>query len=294
MTSASRDLPVRIVASMRSEPANVANYLIWPALVLLLGAFIVPLAIFLWQSFSEFGSAGELVEEARFVVTSTAVLRAISFTMVISLLVTISSLLLAYPFAYALTKSSGLLFNLLIATVVVPYFTSAIVRTYAWMVLLGRTGVINQALLGIGLTDEPIQFLYNQTAIVVGMTYVLLPYMALTLYASMRAVDGRLLQAAEGLGASPVYIFRRIFLPLTFPGIIAGALIVFILSIGFFITPALMGGPRDTMIAMLIEREVEINLNWSLAAIISLLVLLVTLILYALYYRVSNIRQMLE
>jgi ABC-type spermidine/putrescine transport system permease subunit I len=125
------------------------------------------------------------------------------------------------------------------------------------------------------------------------MAYVLLPYMVLTLYATMRSIDPGLLKAARGLGASGFYVFRRVYLPLSLHGVISGALIVFILSIGFFITPALMGGPSDVMVAMLIERSVEITLDWQSAAIMSLFLLLVTLALYAVYSRITDIDRLM-
>ena len=125
------------------------------------------------------------------------------------------------------------------------------------------------------------------------MAYVLLPYLVLTLYATMKGIDPSLLRAARGLGAGGFYIFRRVYLPLTLHGVFSGCLIVFILAIGFFITPALMGGPSDVMIAMLIEREVELTLNWPLAAIMSLFLLVVTLVLYSIYYRFANIERMM-
>ena len=173
-----------------------------------------------------------------------------------------------------------------------PYFTSIIVRTYAWMVLLGRTGVVNQVLAGVGLTDAPLQLLYNRGAVILGMTYVLLPYMVLTLYSAMRAVDLRLLQAARGMGASAINAFFRIYLPLTLHGVIAGSLLVFILAIGFFITPALMGAPNDMMVGMLIERQIELADNWPVAGVMSLVLLVVTLAIYAVYNRVTDLRRM--
>ena len=184
-------------------------------------------------------------------------------------------------------------FTLVLFCIVVPYFTSVIVRTYSWMVLLGRNGIINQLLLKVGLIDAPLTLLYNKTGILIGMTYILMPYMILTLYATMKAIDTSYLRAAHALGASPYFAFRHVYLPLTAHGIVSGSLIVFILAIGFFITPALMGGPSDVMIAMLIERSVEIMLDWPAAAVMSLVLLILTLVLYAIYYRVTDVRRMM-
>jgi putative spermidine/putrescine transport system permease protein len=267
--------------------------LMLPALLMLLLVFVVPLVWFFTQTLFLDPDAGPLWPQVISVVTSRAVMQAIWVTNWISLVVTVTALLLGYPVAYYLANRSGPRFTLVIFCIVVPYFTSIIVRTYSWMVLLGTDGLINDSLIRIGLIQAPIKLLYNKPAIVIGMTYVLLPYMVLTLYAAMKSIDTNLLRAARGMGASGAMTFFRIYLPLSLHGVISGALIVFILSIGFFITPALMGGPPDAMIAMLIERSVEITIDWSAAAIMSLLLLAVTLILYAIYYRLTDIRRLM-
>lgn len=262
--------------------------LLAPAAALLLFLFVTPTGWFIWDALAGLGSFEEVRAEAGAVLGSRAILYAFLNTNVIALMVTAMVLVLGYPIAYALSRAKGATFALIILCIVLPYFTSVIVRTYAWMVLLGRNGLINQVLLGTGLVSEPVDLLYNRVGVIIGMTYVLLPYMILTLYASMKAVDDRLLMAAAGMGARPLYIFRRVFMPLTFHGVAAGVLIVFILAIGFFITPALMGGPSDLMIAMLIEREVELSQNWPAAALLTLVLLAVTLALYAIYARISD------
>lgn len=259
--------------------------LIAPALALLLLLFITPIGWFIWESLAELGSLSEVWFEAKEVLGSRAILGAILNTNGIALSVTLLVLVIGYPLSYALSRVKGLAFSLVLICIVIPYFTSVIVRTYAWMVILGRNGLINQVLLGLGLVDAPVDLLYNRTGVIIGMTYVLLPYMVLTLYAAMKAVDHRLLQAAEGMGAKPVEVFAKVFLPLTLHGVAAGSLIVFILAIGFFITPALMGGPGDVMMAMLIEREIELSHNWPVAALMTIVLLAITLALYAIYSR---------
>jgi putative spermidine/putrescine transport system permease protein len=265
-----------------------AFLLLLPALLLMAVVFLVPIGWFLVGSLGELGGVQEIWEEAVAVLGSRAIIGAILNTNWIAFLVTCLTLIVGYPVAYALSRAKGLAFTLILVCILLPYFTSVIVRTYAWMVLLGRNGLINQALLGLGIIEAPLQLMYNRAGVLVGMTYVLLPYMVLTLYSAMKSVDPRLLQAAEGMGASPFRVFLKVFMPLTLHGVIAGALIVFILGIGFFITPALMGGPSDIMIAMLIEREIELLLNWPVAALMTLVLLAVTLTLYAFYHRVSS------
>jgi ABC-type spermidine/putrescine transport system permease subunit I len=272
---------------------NRSALLMLPAFLMLGVVFLVPLAWFFTQTLFIDSNPAELWSSITDTLTSRAMLQAIVTTNWISLLVTSCVLLLGYPIAYYLANNSGLRFTLVIFCIVVPYFTSIIVRTYSWMVLLGRNGLINQFLHRIGLTDAPLPLLYNKTSIVIGMTYVLLPYMVLTLYAAMKSIDRNLLLAARGMGASGLMIFRRVYLPLSLHGVISGALIVFILSIGFFITPALMGGPSDVMVAMLIERSVEITLDWTAASVMSLFLLAVTLVLYAIYYRVTDVRRLM-
>ena len=215
-------------------------------------------------------------------------------TLEIAVVVTVVTLLVGYPIAYYLANRRGLRFSLVIFCVIVPYFTSVIVRTYALMVLLGRDGIVNRTLMGVGLIKHPMALLYDTFSIVVGMTYVLLPYMVLTLYAAMKGIDPTLLRAARALGADRFTVFRRVYLPLSRHGMVSGSLIVLILALGFFITPSLMGGPGDVMIAMLIERSIEITLDWQTAAVMSLILLAATLALYAFYSRVTDTRRMLE
>lgn len=227
------------------------------------------------------------------VLTSRPMQVAMLTTLWISVLVTAVALLLGYPIAFYLATRRGLRFSMVMFCIVVPYFTSVIVRTYSWMVLLGRNGIINQALMESGLTARPLPLLYNSFGIVVGMVYVLLPYMVLTLYAAIKAIDPSLPRAARALGGGRLYVFRRVYLPLSWHGVVSGSLIVLILGMGFFITPALMGGPGDVMVAMLVERSVEIMLDWQTAAVMSLVLLAATLVLYALYSRVTDLRRMM-
>ena len=266
---------------------------ILPAVVLLAVVFVAPLVWFFVRTLAEIGTPAEIASHAWAVITSKAVVTALVTTNWISLLVTLLVLLISYPLAYYLANNRGMRFTLVLFCIVMPYFTSVIVRTYSWMVLLGRTGIINQFLLQLGVIDQPLELLYTQTGVLIGMVYVLLPYMVLTLFATMKAIDPSLMRAARGLGASGFYAFTRVYFPLSAHGVVSGSLIVYILSIGFFITPALMGGPTDVMIAMLIERSVEMLFDWTSAAIMSLLLLAATLVLYAIYYRITDVRRMM-
>lgn len=265
--------------------------LLTPLLGLLVFVFFLPIGWFLFQAISE--SDLSLMEQLNSVLLSPDISYVLWNTNLIALIVTLTVLLMAYPIAYVLAYSNKLFFTLIIISVIVPYFTSVVVRTYSWMVLLGRNGILNQLLLNSGVIDQPLELMYNRTGVIIGMSYVLLPYLVLTLFSAMKGIDYNLIRAAQSMGASGTYTFLKVFLPLSMPGLISGCLIVFILAIGFFITPALMGGAEDVMIAMLIQREIELNLNWPVAAMLSLALLAVTLVLYAIYYRYTNLDRML-
>jgi ABC-type spermidine/putrescine transport system permease subunit I len=256
--------------------------------------FLVPLALFFIRTFMEFeGSAAEFIDQAKELLLSQPFLAALGTTNWIALIVTVTVLLIGYPVAYYMTTARGPGVSIVVLSVVLPYFTSIIVRTFSWMVLLGEHGLVNDTLLAAGLIRNPLPLMYNRLGVLIGMSYVLLPYMVFTLYAAMRAIDLSLMRAAESLGASRFYSFWRVYFPLSLHGILSGALIVYILSVGFFITPALMGGQHDIMIAMLIDRSLEVAVDWPSAALMSLALLAVTLLLYVIYYRVTDIRRLI-
>jgi len=265
--------------------------LLGPALVVLGAFFVYPLFGILTRSVYK---AGYTLDAYRQIVRVPVYLTVFGLTFRTAALVTLCCLLLGYPLAYVLVSVRPRRARLLTIVVVLPFFTSIIVRTYAWMVLLGRNGLVNQWLVALGLAPAPLPLLYNQAGVLVGMTYVLLPFMVLTLFSVMRGIDPALVRAAHSLGASRAQAFVRVFLPLSWPGIAGGTLLVFILALGFFITPALMGGPSDIMIAMLIEREVEITLNWSFASALAVILLALTLAGFALYSRAVRLERVFE
>jgi putative spermidine/putrescine transport system permease protein len=265
-----------------------------PAIVMLVLMFLVPLVLFFVRTFAEFdGTTAEFIDQAKDLLLSQPFLAALGTTNWIALIVTVTVLLIGYPIAYYLTTAKGVGVSIVVLSIVLPYFTSIIVRTFSWMVLLGEHGLVNNTLLAAGLIGDPLPLMYNRLGVLIGMSYVLLPYMVLTLYAAMRGIDMSLLRAAESLGASGFYTFWRVYFPLSLHGILSGGLIVYILSVGFFITPALMGGQHDVMIAMLVDRSLEVAVDWPSAALMSLTLLLVTLVLYVLYYRVTDIRRLI-
>jgi putative spermidine/putrescine transport system permease protein len=265
-----------------------------PSIILVAGLFILPVAWFIIRALFIDSPPAALPGLVVEVLTSRVTIIAMVTTNWISLVVTLAVLVLAYPIAYFMTTASPLRFFLVVFCVMVPYFTSIIVRTYSLMVLLGGKGIINEALMAAGVISAPLPLLYSKFSVVVGMAYVLLPYMVLTLFTAMKAIDPGLVRAGLALGGGRFYVFRRIYLPLSGPAILSGSLIVFILSIGFFITPSLLVGPSDVLVAMLIERTVEITLDWQQSAVMSLLLLAVTMVLYLVYVRVTDMRRLME
>ena len=207
-------------------------------------------------------------------------------TVRLALVVAAICLLLAYPVAYFLATASRVWTAVGFACLLLPFLTSILVRTYAWMILLGRNGIVNRALLDWGIIADPLALLHNETGVVVGMVHVLLPYMVFPLYAVLLRVDRDLVAAAAGLGASPWRIFTRIYFPLTLPGAFAGAVLVFVIAIGFFITPALLGGGRVMTIGLLIEQQVRQFLDWPFAAALSALLLAAALLIQGTFQRV--------
>jgi ABC-type spermidine/putrescine transport system permease subunit I len=212
-------------------------------------------------------------------------LRVMWNTFEIALLVTLSCLLLGYPLGLLIATTTPFWATLGFIFVLLPLWTSVLVRTYAWMVLLGRNGVFNRSLIDLGVISDPIPMLNNFTGVLIGMVHVLLPYRVLPIYGAVRRVDPAVVAAAAGLGASSWRIFWRIYIPLTLNGIFAGCVLVFVLSLGFFITPALLGGGRVIMIAVLIEQQVREFLNWGFAAALSIVLLAVVLAVYVLLNR---------
>jgi ABC-type spermidine/putrescine transport system permease subunit I len=221
---------------------------------------------------------------------TNAYLRVLGITFQIALVVTVLTLLLGYPVAYALASMSPAKANVLMIFVLIPFWTSILVRSYAWMVLLGREGTVNRALIRLGVIDEPVKLLNTRLAVYVAMVHILLPFMILPLYSVMRGIDQNLLRAAENLGASPFHVFRRVFFPLSLPGVGAGCLLVFILALGFYITPALLGGQRDITISMLIAQQVNL-LKWGFASALALLLLVAALAVYFAFTRILGVER---
>lgn len=213
-------------------------------------------------------------------------------TLVISAQVTLACLLLSFPIAFLMANLPSRASNLLMILVLLPFWISLLVRTTAWIVLLQDQGLINQTLQYVGIIDEPLGLIRNRIGVVVAMTHILLPFMALPLYSVMKGINPFLMRAASSMGANPLKAFIRIYLPLTLAGIGAGGLLVFILSVGYYITPALVGGPRDIMASQLIDVQMNKQLNWNMASALGVILLSITMVLFSIYNRLVGIDRM--
>ena len=215
-------------------------------------------------------------------------------TLYMSSLITFLTVLLGYPIAFLLASLKTSTSNLLMILVLLPFWTSLLVRTSSWIALLQKEGVINDFLVGIGLIgdDGRLSLIHNQTGTIISMTHILLPFMVLPLFSVMKTISPSYMRAARSMGATPFTAFRRIYFPNTVAGIGAGGILVFILSIGFYITPALVGGTDGTMISNFIAYHISQSLNWGLAAALGTILLLIVLALYILYDKIVGIDNM--
>ncbi|RVJ73150.1 ABC transporter permease [Sinorhizobium medicae] len=253
-----------------------------PALALLVLFFVVPVVILLTRSVTEpVPGLGNYVE----LLGSSTYLTIFTNTFLVSGLVTGVSLLIGFPVAWALAVMPGRAASIVFAILLLSMWTNLLARTYAWMVLLQRTGVINKVLIGLGLIDKPLPLVNNLTGVTIGMTYIMLPFIILPLYGVIKKIDPAILQAAALCGANRWQSLVRVLLPLAMPGMAAGALMVFVMSLGYFVTPALLGGTANMMLAELIAQFVQSLVNWGMGGAAALVLLVVTLALYAVQLR---------
>jgi ABC-type spermidine/putrescine transport system permease subunit I len=264
--------------------------LVAPLVAYMLIFYALPLAAMLLRSVSD---PSWTLENYRRLTGDTVFLSVFWTTLRTSLAVTTGALLLGYPVALAMSRLRRTAASVVLIIVLLPFWTSVLVRSYAWMVLLGRKGLINEALIATGLTDTPLKLLNTPLAVHVAMIHILLPYMILPIASVLRQMDEALPRAAAGLGAPPWSVFARVTLPLSMPGVAAGVLLVFVLSLGFYITPALVGGPRDFMLSMLIAQQVDL-LNWPYAACLSATLLAATLLIIAAFQYLPGVRDVLK
>jgi len=251
---------------------NIWTVTIIPGLAFLLVFFFIPLAGMAWRSLTDPGPENYAIFFER-----SFNLRVLWITVRTSAIVTFFTLLLGYPYAYVMLRSGFKMTAILGALVLLPFWSSILVRTYAWTVLLQNTGIVNDLLLRLGVVDSALPLMRNELGVVIGMVHILLPFMVFPIYAVILRIDRDLVPAAESLGARPWRAFAKVFLPLSRPGAFAGILLVFVLSIGFYITPALLGSPRNTMFSVLVVDMVGKQLKFGMGSAMGMILLVVTL-----------------
>lgn len=246
-----------------------------PALFVVGLLMVVPIAWLLSMSFV--GQDGQLSLENYKLFFAEAVYRQMFVsTFMIAFVVTAICLILGYPVAYLLAILPSPWSGLLMLAVLMPFWTSGLVRTFSWLIILQRNGLVNDLLVWIGAVERPIALVHNMTGTIIGMVHIMVPFLILPLYASMKAIDGNLMRAAANLGSTPAHAFRRVYLPLSMPGLIAGSIMVFVMCLGFYITPALLGGGKVKMIAQRIEESLALYPTWGPAAALAVLLLVMT------------------
>ena len=246
-----------------------------PAILLILVILVIPVGWLFYVSF--IGADGTFsLENYERMVNRKSYVRIFITTFQVSFLTTGLCILIGYPLAYFVAGLPGRAANLCLITVLLPFWTSLLVRTYAWLVLLQKQGLINSWAISLGLWDEPVKMVHNMTGTLIGMVHIMLPFLILPVYGAMRAVDRDFMKAAANLGATPRRAFWTVFFPLTAPGLFAGSLMVFILCLGFFVTPAVLGGGKVIMVSMKIVSNIEMFVNWGAASAMGVVLLVLT------------------
>ena len=262
-----------------------------PAVLLVLVVLVIPVGWLFYVSFV--GAEGEFsLENYERMWTNKSYGRIFLTTFEVSLLTTGLCFLIGYPLAYFMSQLPNRIANLCMITVLLPFWTSLLVRTYAWLVLLQKSGLINEWGMSLGLWDEPVKMVHNLSGVLIGMVHIMLPFLILPVYGAMKSIDRDYMKAASNLGASPVRAFWTVFFPLSAPGLFAGSLIVFVLCLGFFVTPAVLGGGKVTMVSMKIASNIELFVNWGAASALGVVLLVMTVAVLWFASRFLKLEQM--
>ncbi len=286
MATAALDRPAAGRSRVQASPYWL---LLLPLLVPLVLLYLVPLGRVLWISFTD--PTPSLANYER-LLAFPALQRVLFTTLRIGAITTGLALLLGYLVAYVMVHAGPRHRLWVTAFVLVPFWVSLLVRAFAWLTLLRTEGVINQALLGWGLVGQPLALVHNELGVVIGMVHYMVPYATLPLYANMQGIDPRLADASRSLGAGPLTTFLRIFLPLSLPGIAAAGVLVFIFSLGFFVTPALLGGGRVVMIAEYVSVQILQTVRWGVGTMMASVLLLTVVLLLLAMSRVVDLRRL--
>ena len=280
-----------IRADARRE-RNILAGLTTPSFLILGTLLFIPVGWLFFLSFFEMD--GFTLENYSRMLTEPAYYRIFLTTLELSVCVTALSVLLGYPVAYMMAMLPPRAASLCLMLVLIPFWTALLVRTYAWLVILQRRGVVNSLLMQWGLIEEPLQLVHNFTGTLIGMLHIMIPFLVLPLYANMRAIDRDYTRAAASLGASPVAAFWRVYLPLTVPGLAAGTVMVFVICLGFYITPQFLGGGRVTTISMKIQQNVATYFNWGAASSLGVVLFVMTLLIFWGFSRLFPLRRLTE
>jgi putative spermidine/putrescine transport system permease protein len=281
--------PISPLARFVHRSRAVPYLLLLPCVIWIAVFFVVPLAIMTWRSVTHDGFSLAIYGD---LITSPQYIKVMLTTLKIVALTTIVTLLLGYPVAYALTVTGGWTRIAILTLVTIPYWVDVIVRSFSWLIMLGDNGILNKALIQIGLIGQPLPLLYNLVSVLLSMIQILLPMMIITLFGAMLRIDRNLLLAAKIHGATEWQAFRRVFLPLSLPGVYGACLLVFVIGLGFYVTPALLGSPAETMISQTIMIEASDNLDYERASAAGVLLLLITMAMVAVYNRYFGIERL--
>ncbi|HLR02314.1 MAG TPA: ABC transporter permease [Virgibacillus sp.] len=264
---------------------NSMKFLVLPSLLLLLIFFVYPIITILVKSVTdpEFGFQNYI----KFF-SQSAYIGALLNTFKIAFLVTAITVILAYPVAYVMTIAPPKIKGLMMLLVLLPFWTALLVRTFSWMVLLQDNGIVNKLLMWLGIVDDPLTLINSLTGVVIGMVYIMLPFMILPMHTTMNSIDRNLLQAAGNLGAAPWKAFLRVFLPLSLPGVGTGAIIVFVMTLGYYIIPALLGGTNEIMLGEFIADQIQSHLNWGIGTTAGAVLVVITLVFFVIYLKVNE------
>ena len=278
-----------VLAELSTTLRNRRLLLLGPSVAFLVVTFAVPVLGIVGRSvFDPDFTLANYVEVFQLASTAKVFLN----TFRIALIITLVTAALGYLLAYVMARASGWVAMLMLGAVVLPLWISDLVRTFAWTIVLGRRGPINSFLLDLGVISQPLPLIFNEIGVVIGSVHILLPLMVLPLYAAMKAMDRRLVLAALSLGASPWAAFRDVFFPITLPGFIAGGFLTYVLAVGLYITPAALGSPEETMIAMVIEAQGRRQLDWGTATTLATVLLVTVAISLVIAQRVGKFTRM--
>jgi len=263
-----------------------------PSIFSIIAIIMIPVGWLFYLSFLGNGGDFSLVNYQR-MIEYKSYARVYLITFQVSILTTLLCVLIGFPLAYFLAQLPQKIAGVLMLTVLLPFWTSLLVRTYAWLVLLQKKGLLNDFAIQIGLWETPVKLVHNMTGTLIGMAHIMLPFLILPLYGAMRRIEPEMMHAASNLGAKPIQAFWKIFFPISLPGLVAGSLIVFVLCLGFYVTPAVLGGGRVVMIATQITAILENQFNWGAASALGVVLLVTTMIILYLAGRLLKLDSVL-